>query len=880
MKPFIVNQNKKKKIHIFKNFIKRFYKPALLIVIIQFSILLPILYKNKSKVVVYLANNLGRDLPYEYKSLNLIKGIFIDYFIYISELIQATYKSDNLEKVDLQLPYKSLATLECFRKNKGQEELCKKNRAVWVKGNLVVNDDSYPVKIRPKGDREINRINFKKMSLKVDIRGDKRYRGMEEFGIQSPIIRGYTNELFTSKIVKKEGLVAPRQFYVKFFLNGTYLGVRHIEEGFTKELIESSKRRYGPVFSLNENLSTNIFNTNFELANKKDWVNKEIVLEAVSILESLKTSKNIDTFQKYFDQEKWAKYLAIMDIFKTYHGATPKSVKFFLNPSTGLFEPIFFNGHMDQRIKNLRFSDFMNTKLMSKENCGWLCLEEDNRSDWYQLLFGSSKSINKKFYMEYFNTLEKYSSAKSVKLYLKNEWNNLKQERGSLYREFWKKDKTWHEGITLHVNKWSNFENHLNNIKDEVSKAKSVIPLFSIDKKNKKIQINNQFSRLPQILTFKCNAYKSEPFILVKDVKKDFSFGEIPDCKFDNITYSLDKGFSQKYIYDSYSTSKLIDEKIESNKKLKIKEFSQFQNNDFENLFVFQKGINTINSSKEINEKNIIFESGSKICLNNKSTLKISNSNVTFANYLNEGVLIESCDEKGGNILIEDSNVLIDNLSLKNLGSPSESLRILYGGFNLINSDVVFKNIKIESSKSEDAINFINSSVVGKKLIVKNTFSDAIDSDFSKLVIDKIDCFNIGNDCYDISETYSSINTLIANKVNDKALSIGESSNIKIGDIKVTDSEIGIVSKDSSFLEVEKYSYDSVKIPVTAYIKKSELGSPTINLKKVYPNLKDFDFISKDSYVTIDNKKINSDKTSKEISDSLYGNIYGVKTIR
>ena len=309
MKPFFVDQNKERKTDLLKKLVSACYKPALIILIIQSSILLPLLYKNRSKLVIYLTNNIGRDLPYEYKSKEVIKDIFKDYFIYFSELIQSIYKSEKLEKVDLQLPYESITKLECLRKNKSQEKLCSKNGDIWIKGNLLVKDNSYPVKIRPKGDREINRLSLNKMSLKVDIRGDKRYRGMEEFGIQTPVIRGYTNELFTSEILKKEGLIAPRQFYVKFFLNGTYLGIRHIEEGFTKELIESSKRRYGPVFSLNENLSTNMFKTNFDLANKKDWVNKEIINQAVSILESLKTSKNLETFQRYFDQEKWAKYL-------------------------------------------------------------------------------------------------------------------------------------------------------------------------------------------------------------------------------------------------------------------------------------------------------------------------------------------------------------------------------------------------------------------------------------------------------------------------------------------------------------------------------------------------------------------------------------------
>ena len=31
-------------------------------------------------------------------------------------------------------------------------------------------------------------------------------------------------------------------------MNGEYLGIRHLEESFGRELIEINKKRYGPIF--------------------------------------------------------------------------------------------------------------------------------------------------------------------------------------------------------------------------------------------------------------------------------------------------------------------------------------------------------------------------------------------------------------------------------------------------------------------------------------------------------------------------------------------------------------------------------------------------------------------------------------------------------
>ena len=93
-------------------------------------------------------------------------------------------------------------------------------------------------------------------------------------------------------------------------------------------------------------------------------------------------------------------------------------------------------------------------------------------------------------------------------------------------------------------------------------------------------------------------------------------------------------------------------------------------------------------------------------------------------------------------------------------------------------------------------------------------------------------------------------------------------------------SEIGVVSKDSSILNVNKYIHEDVKLPLAAYIKKEEFGPPVINLNQIYPkDLSKFLF-SKDSLIKISNDRIKSEFTSKSIEDMLYGNQFGIKTIR
>ena len=62
----------------------------------------------------------------------------------------------------------------------------------------------------------------------------------------------------------------------------------------------------------------------------------------------------------------------------------------------------------------------------------------------------------------------------------------------------------------------------------------------------------------------------------------------------------------------------------------------------------------------------------------------------------------------------------------------------MYGGVNIINSNVEITNTEIINSNSEDAINIISSDSDIKNLTVKNIQADAIDIDFGKFRILKI----------------------------------------------------------------------------------------------------------------------------------------------
>ena len=65
----------------------------------------------------------------------------------------------------------------------------------------------------------------------------------------------------------------------------------------------------------------------------------------------------------------------------------------------------------------------------------------------------------------------------------------------------------------------------------------------------------------------------------------------------------------------------------------------------------------------------------------------------------------------------------------------------------------------------------------------------------------------------------------------DKAVSLGERSTLEIENVKIFDSNIALVSKDSSILSVKIIDHKNINICASAYNKKQEFDGAIIFLK-------------------------------------------------
>ena len=98
--------------------------------------------------------------------------------------------------------------------------------------------------------------------------------GMRKFSFMKPRARNYIHEWLFHELSGEGNLIKLKYEFIKLKINGENLGLYVIEENFDKDLVERSKRRNGPIFSLNEEFSTNIYESKFELFNKQFWKQK------------------------------------------------------------------------------------------------------------------------------------------------------------------------------------------------------------------------------------------------------------------------------------------------------------------------------------------------------------------------------------------------------------------------------------------------------------------------------------------------------------------------------------------------------------------------------------------------------------------------------
>ena len=197
-------------------------------------------------------------------------------------------------------------------------------------------------------------------------------------------------------------------------------------------------------------------------------------------------------------------------------------------------------------------------------------------------------------------------------------------------------------------------------------------------------------------------------------------------------------------------------------------------------------------------------------------SIKTDKNNQNFK-FLNNGGIYISCSE--------NSQVDLSNLQIN--GGYSSVINGIYfqGGLSIYNcKNMKLNKIKAYNSLAEDAININNSNFEIYNLSMENNLGDYLDIDNSTGSISGGSFVNSlknsTGDGIDFSFSEVKLQDIYLSGLNDKALSVGENSKIKIRDSIIKNSKLGIALKDNSKINKNKIIFKNNEQDEMKYIKK------------------------------------------------------------
>ena len=226
-------------------------------------------------------------------------------------------------------------------------------------------------------------------------------------------------------------------------------------------------------------------------------------------------------------------------------------------------------------------------------------------------------------------------------------------------------------------------------------------------------------------------------------------------------------------------------------------------------------------------------------------------------------------NNKSGSFVLSSNNYNFKNVIFQNLSFPKSISKILYGGINIINSNLKMLNVEIKNSNSEDAINIISSKSDIKNLIIINSAADAIDVDFGELVFENITCRNILNDCLDVSGADVNGKQFGAINIKDKGVSFGENSTGFITDAIFINNKLAVAVKDGSNLSLSKYKLSKNEYDIAVFNKKKEYKESTLNIDIISDKV-ELNILLGDNNKIISNSKIKITKFKNSYINNLF----------
>ena len=792
------------------------------------------------------------------------------------------------EKIIIDINYKNFNKITETRNSSLANGRATEDIHKWVPAKIKYNEKNYKIKIKLKGVHSEHWEDPLRWSFSVKIDENKNILGLRRFSIQKVSTRDYLYEWLFMKALKNNGLISHRSEYFNVILNGNDLGLYYLEEVYSKNLIENNGRREGPIIGLDKNLwineANNLKNLSINSLEDSFWrakiepirfdddlidTQQEIYLNR-AILKFESFRKNPEIIKNVFDIEQLSKVLALKTFFGAYEFDW-KDLKFYYNPITELLEPIIRELHLvndKNQIIHWWSGRVFDDNCCKDDQDAFLKLLFQNL-DFYELyIFELNKLINNNFIEKLIeiNQNEFDERYKLLKIYYPTNnvfsldyLGNIKQNIKNILNPV--------QNLNVYFIKEEDqyFYFNVQNLQSLPVKIKQIITNDNFEiKLENEIKVRGYMSKkLPEnyIIKVFCNDKQACNKLKFQNAKLIFSILGIDKER--NTKISIFSGGEQfnfnnvlnakNFKIDSHlkKTSLLYEiDEIKKEINFKVKDVKIFED------VIIPKGYML---KVEPGTKITFYEKGKILSYSPINFVGTKENPIKISSFKNENQNSNLLNNNSITVLDVQSKSIIENCHFINVIGPADGKANGISGFlNFYNSKILIKDsIFKKNYQSDDFINIIKSDFEIINTNFYDSFSDSIDIDFSHGYIENVNVYSPGNDAFDFSGSFVEIKNSYAEKVNDKVVSAGEKSSIKITNLSAKDVNIGIASKDLSNVEANNIDFNTGNIAITAYQKKIEFGPGTIevNNNKILNFEKNY-LKEKNSVIFINNKEI------------------------
>lgn len=629
----------------------------------------------------------------------------------------------------------------------------------------------YQAKVRQSGDWR-DHLDYSNgnlyQSLDVDLK-DGNIANAVKFKLFLPKTRLGNNEILATLLLRKLDFIAPKTFMVEVKVNDVS-GSYLFQERDAKELLEGMKRREGPIFEGDERLIWSF----------KDF--KNFTLESVSGV-SLVNGK---WAQRGYSSSKMA-LNAFTDLQRHYVvRALEPGNSHYINPN-------------EQHQGSVAFANYHAITIALG---GLHALRTHNRKFYWNALANEFEPI-------YYDGNISFSALSGLKIFDLNPFETerfRKNIQSSNIEELRKK---------LNDIKLNDFILEFAALANLPVESASSFVIPKLNQVIKNLDFLSDFATKNQIIQVQEVNYKTAQNKFISRTKNHGLQQEFiePDRKINPTGFSFDcvkKSACAKFNINAQQLSKLMTDQIYDDRRYIIMPS------------VEEKNIPPSYSDTEVGHIKVRHSKGAQVDYDAENK-KLS--------------LYQSLPDDW--FLIKEAKMIDLTISLVGLRPRREDVGVEQR-FNelgltgcLTFYKVTFEQANIESINGacEDSLNIVSSRGNISSISITNGLSDAVDMDFSEISVIQLIINQAGNDCLDVSGGLYSINSAKLTNCTDKGVSVGEASDMRIGNILIDHAAIGASSKDSSELLIDHYSASNVERCLEAFQKKMEFAGGRISIE-------------------------------------------------